>query len=239
MPSSSSYEGRGWQQLTDRVGEVERLHSIVARDAAAMKAMGVLVEAKALKLDMHGKACGVSRFVGNGRTCDSPDEALVLLFEVAPHHLRHIRQHSLIAISLSFYPCMHACIHSFLHAFPHACMHAFTRSLTPSFVPSFLPSFIPPFLHSSIPPFIHSSVHSFVHSFIHPIIYSFIHSCTLGQVCSVLSSSLYEALFWQSAYQQSYMSMWSSCVCQEGCKVTAHTCQWPTQQHKGATAVQD
>ena len=186
MPSSSSYEGRGWQQLTDRMGEVERLHTIVARDAAAMKAMGVLVAAKALKLDVHGKACGVSRFVGNGRTCDSPDEALVLLIEVAPHHLRRIRQHSLIAISLSFYPCMHSFIPSCLPS----CMHAFTRSLTPSFVPSFLPSFIPPFLHSSIPPFIHSSVHSFVHSFIHPIIYSFIHSCTLGQVCSVLSSSL-------------------------------------------------
>ncbi|KAL0044127.1 hypothetical protein WJX82_011396 [Trebouxia sp. C0006] len=55
MPSSSSSaEGRELQQLTDRMGEVERLHSIVARDAAAMKAMGVLVEAKALKLDVHG-----------------------------------------------------------------------------------------------------------------------------------------------------------------------------------------
>ncbi len=62
MPSSSSSaEGRELQQLTDRMGEVERLHSIVARDAAAMKAMGVLVEAKALKLDVHGKACAVSR----------------------------------------------------------------------------------------------------------------------------------------------------------------------------------
>ncbi len=87
MPSSSSAEGRELQQLTDRMGEVERLHSIVARDAAAMKAMGVLVEAKALKLDVHGKACGVSRCVGNGRSCDLPDEALVLLFRVAPHPL--------------------------------------------------------------------------------------------------------------------------------------------------------
>ena len=50
------------------MGEVERLHSIVARDAAAMKAMGVLVEAKALRLDVHGKACAVSRGVGHGRT---------------------------------------------------------------------------------------------------------------------------------------------------------------------------
>ena len=37
------------------MGEVERLQSNVARDAAAMQAMGVLVEAKALKLDMHGE----------------------------------------------------------------------------------------------------------------------------------------------------------------------------------------
>ncbi|KAA6417367.1 MAG: hypothetical protein FRX49_12696 [Trebouxia sp. A1-2] len=54
MPSSTSAEGRELQQLNDRMGEVERLHSIVASDAAAMKAMGVLVEAKALKLDVHG-----------------------------------------------------------------------------------------------------------------------------------------------------------------------------------------
>ncbi|KAL0029089.1 hypothetical protein WJX77_005997 [Trebouxia sp. C0004] len=52
--SAISAEGREWQQLTDRMGEVERLHSVVARDAAAMQAMGVLVEAKALKLDVHG-----------------------------------------------------------------------------------------------------------------------------------------------------------------------------------------
>ncbi len=65
MPSSNSAGGRELQQLTDRMGEVERLHSIVARDAAAMKAMGVLVEAKALKLDV--KACAVSRSVGDGR----------------------------------------------------------------------------------------------------------------------------------------------------------------------------
>ena len=36
------------------MGEVERLQSNVARDAAAMQAVGVLVEAKALKLDMLG-----------------------------------------------------------------------------------------------------------------------------------------------------------------------------------------
>jgi len=174
MPSSSSYEGRGWQQLTDRVGEVERLHSIVARDAAAMKAMGVLVEAKALKLDMHGKACGVSRFVGNGRTCDSPDEALVLLFEVAPHHLRHIRQHSLIAISLSFYACMHAFIHSFMPSLMHACMHSLGHSLPHLFLPSFLHSF----LHFSILPFLRSSIHPFIRSFIRSFIQSFIHSFT-------------------------------------------------------------
>ena len=53
MPSG--HQGKGWQQLTDRMGEVERLHSSVAKDAAAMQAMGVLVEAKALKLDMHGE----------------------------------------------------------------------------------------------------------------------------------------------------------------------------------------
>ena len=172
MPSSSSYEGRGWQQLTDRMGEVERLHTIVARDAAAMKAMGVLVAAKALKLDVHGKACGVSRFVGNGRTCDSPDEALVLLIEVAPHHLRRIRQHSLIAISLSFYACMHAFIHSFMPSLMHACIHSVTHSLICSFLPSFIHSFISPFLHSSIRPFIrsfvHSSNHLFIHSLMHP-----------------------------------------------------------------------
>ena len=44
-----------WRQLTDRMGEVERLHSNVAKDAAAMQAMGVLCEAKALKLDMLGE----------------------------------------------------------------------------------------------------------------------------------------------------------------------------------------
>ena len=37
------------------MGQVERLQSNVAKDAAAMQAMGVLVQAKALKLDMHGK----------------------------------------------------------------------------------------------------------------------------------------------------------------------------------------
>ena len=37
------------------MGEVDRLRSNVAKDAAAMQAMGVLVEAKALKLDIHGK----------------------------------------------------------------------------------------------------------------------------------------------------------------------------------------
>ena len=51
-----SNQGKDWEQLTDRIGEVERLHSNAAKDAAAMQAMGVLVEAKALKLDMHGKA---------------------------------------------------------------------------------------------------------------------------------------------------------------------------------------
>lgn len=54
--SSSSSGGKEWQQLKDRMGEVERLQSNVARDAAAMQAMGVLVEAKALKLDMQGKS---------------------------------------------------------------------------------------------------------------------------------------------------------------------------------------
>ena len=39
-----------------QMGEIERLHSNVAKDAAAMQAMGVLCEAKALKLDMHGKS---------------------------------------------------------------------------------------------------------------------------------------------------------------------------------------
>lgn len=78
LPSSSSGEGRELQQLNDRMGEVERLHSIVARDAAAMKAMGVLVEAKALKLDVHGKACAVSRSVGHGRTWQLAISARVL-----------------------------------------------------------------------------------------------------------------------------------------------------------------
>lgn len=36
------------------MGEVERLRSSVAKDAAAMQAVGVLVEAKALKLDLPG-----------------------------------------------------------------------------------------------------------------------------------------------------------------------------------------
>lgn len=52
---SSSSGGQEWQQLKDRMGEVERLQSNVARDATAMQAMGILVEAKALKLDMHGE----------------------------------------------------------------------------------------------------------------------------------------------------------------------------------------
>ena len=38
------------------MGEVERLHSNVAKDAAAMTAMGVLVNAKALRLDVLGAA---------------------------------------------------------------------------------------------------------------------------------------------------------------------------------------
>lgn len=133
MPSSTSAEGRELQQLNDRMGEVERLHSIVASDAAAMKAMGVLVEAKALKLDVHGKAYGVSRSVGNG--------TLMLLLRVAPHPLR--RQSS-TAICLSCYPCMHAFGHFLVF------MHAFTLSLTRSLT----------------------------------------HSCSLGQVPSILSSSL-------------------------------------------------
>lgn len=37
------------------MGEIDRLQSNVARDAAAMQAMGVLVQAKALKLDMPGE----------------------------------------------------------------------------------------------------------------------------------------------------------------------------------------
>ena len=52
--SISSSSSKEWQHLRERMGEIERLHSTVAKDAAAMKAMGVLVEAKALKLDMHG-----------------------------------------------------------------------------------------------------------------------------------------------------------------------------------------
>ena len=39
------------------MGEVERMHCSVAKDAAAMQAMGVLMEVKALKLDMHGNLC--------------------------------------------------------------------------------------------------------------------------------------------------------------------------------------
>ena len=58
--SSSSSSGTEWYQLRERMGEVERLHSNVAKDAAAMTAMGVLVEAKALKLDMHGNLCCLS-----------------------------------------------------------------------------------------------------------------------------------------------------------------------------------
>ena len=52
---SNSSGGQEWQQLKDRMGEVERLQSNVARDATAMQAMGILVEAKALKLDMQGE----------------------------------------------------------------------------------------------------------------------------------------------------------------------------------------
>ena len=42
------------------MGEVERLHSNVAKDAAAMTAMGVLVNAKALRLDVLGEASDCS-----------------------------------------------------------------------------------------------------------------------------------------------------------------------------------
>ena len=40
--------------LTSCLGEVDRLRSSVAKEAAAMQAMGVLLEAKALKLDVNG-----------------------------------------------------------------------------------------------------------------------------------------------------------------------------------------
>ncbi|KAL3152824.1 hypothetical protein ABBQ38_012405 [Trebouxia sp. C0009 RCD-2024] len=49
-----SSSGKEWQQLKEHMGEIDRLQSNVARDAAAMQAMGVLVQAKALKLDMPG-----------------------------------------------------------------------------------------------------------------------------------------------------------------------------------------
>ena len=108
MPSSSSSaEGRELQQLTDRMGEVERLHSIVARDAAAMKAMGVLVEAKALKLDVHGKACAVSRSAGDGRRCWGWQDLVT-------GHMRLMGQGCLVA------PCMKPCFGS-QHANTHTC----------------------------------------------------------------------------------------------------------------------
>ena len=54
---SATSHSNEWNHLSACMGEVDRLRSNVAKDAAAMQAMGVLVEAKALKLDMHGKLC--------------------------------------------------------------------------------------------------------------------------------------------------------------------------------------
>ena len=54
LRSGSPYSN-DWTQLNTCMGEVDRLRSNIAKDAAAMQAMGVLVEAKALKLDIQGK----------------------------------------------------------------------------------------------------------------------------------------------------------------------------------------
>jgi hypothetical protein len=83
-----------------------------------------------------------------------------------------------------------------------------------SYIPSFLPFIILSFVHS----FVHllvSVVHLFNHWFIQAILPSFVcwfmhlfmqHLCS-PRSGSARSSSLYEGLFWQSAYQQSHVVM--------------------------------
>lgn len=56
---SATTHSNEWNLLSACMGEVDRMRSSVAKDAAAMQAMGVLVEAKALKLDMHGMLNGI------------------------------------------------------------------------------------------------------------------------------------------------------------------------------------
>lgn len=55
LPAGHCSSRKEWQQLKEHMGEVDRLQSNVAKDAATMQAMGVLVQAKALKLDMPGE----------------------------------------------------------------------------------------------------------------------------------------------------------------------------------------